>query len=544
VRCAEFVFCNSGNAMKIITASEMREVDRLTSGRCGVPSLALMENAGAAVCEFICSRFPRVARHRIVILCGKGNNGGDGLVVARLLRELGARPDVFLFAAPDTVVGDAAVNLQRWRQGPGEWRVIGDAAEWQAAGSVLATVHIIVDALLGTGLRGSVEGLLARVIADVNSLRTASSVVVAVDVPSGAPSDAGEVIGPAIAADYTVTFTAPKPGQVLAPACNLAGRLLVRDVGSPLSLVDEVSTTNLRWIEPGEFASLPLRRKPAANKGDYGRVLIVAGSRGKTGAAVLSSWAALRAGAGLVTVATAENVLDTVAAPVPEIMTEPLAATASGSISPRCLDDGRFASIVQGKDVMAVGPGLSTDPETQQFVRRIVSSAGIPVVLDADGLNAFAKNTAEFPRRATPPLVLTPHPGEMARLLGSSVADVQSRRLEVARRASAEWNAWVILKGHQTVIAAPDGRAWINSTGNPGMATAGTGDVLTGILAGLIAQFGTAHFERALIFAVYLHGLAGDLAAAETGGAPLMASDLIRALPRAFAQLLSGVNRD
>lgn len=524
--------------MKVLTAAEMREVDRLTTERYGVPSLDLMENAGARVVEFLGERFRDLARRRIVVLCGKGNNGGDGFVVARRLRELGARPEVFLFGAPGDVRGDAEVNLKRWQEARESLRIVGTPAAWEASKDALAPAEIVVDALLGTGLRGAVEGLIAGVIEDVNRLRP-RSIVVAVDIPSGISSDTGAVPGPAIAADYTITFTAPKIGQILFPATERVGRLLVRNIGSPAQFVEECSASTVRWLEPGEFVGLPLRREAGSNKGDYGHALIVAGSLGKSGAAVLASWAALRVGAGLVTVATPESVVSTVAGPIPEVMTEPLAATEEGAISLRALEYGRFSKLLERKNVLALGPGLSTHNETQQFVRTVVTDCPMPVILDADGLNAFADRASDLKRRKTPRLALTPHPGEMARLLGCTAKDVQSRRLDVARQAAADWNAVVVLKGHQTVVAAPDGRAWVNSTGNPGMASGGTGDALTGMLAGLTAQFGVDVWERTLGFGVYLHGLAGDLAAAEVGEVPLMASDLIRAIPWALARVLS-----
>ena len=524
--------------MKVLTAAEMREVDRLTTERYGVPSLDLMENAGARVVEFLGERFRNLARRRIVVLCGKGNNGGDGFVVARRLRELGAKPEVFLFGAPGDVRGDAEVNLKRWQEARENLRIVGTPAAWAASKDALAPAEIVLDALLGTGLRGAVEGLMAVVIEDVNRLRP-RSIVVAVDIPSGISSDTGAIPGPAIAADYTVTFTAPKIGQLLFPATERVGRLLVRNIGSPAQLVEECSGSTVRWLEPGEFSGLPLRREAGSNKGDYGHALIVAGSLGKTGAAVLASWAALRVGAGLVTVTTPDSVVSTVAGPIPEVMTEPLAATEEGTISLRALEYGRFSKLLKRKNVVALGPGLSTHDETQQFVRTVVIECPVPVILDADGLNAFAGRASDLKRRKTPRLALTPHPGEMARLLGCTAKDVQSRRLDVARQAAADWKAVVVLKGRQTVVAAPDGRAWVNSTGNPGMAAGGTGDALTGMLAGLTAQFGVDVWERALGFGVYLHGLAGDLAAAEVGEAPLMASDLIRAIPWALARVIS-----
>jgi len=529
--------------MKILTAAQMRQADRLTTERFGVPSLQLMENAGASVVAFLQGQFADLPRRKISVLCGKGNNGGDGLVVARLLKRLGCNPSVFLFAAPEAVRGDAAVNLKRWQEASGELRVVCSESDWEAARSALPAADLVVDALLGTGLSGPAEGLLGAVIEFVNQ-RPRKVPVVAVDTPSGLSSDAADCGGPVIRADYTVTFTAPKVGQLLSRDCDRVGKLVVREIGTPRQLLDDDPQLRLHWLEAGEFRSLALRRRPDAHKGDYGHALIVAGSRGKTGAAVLAGWGAMRVGAGLVTVGTPDDVLPIVASSLPELMTAPLLGTEAGSISLGNLDYGRFAELMKDKSVLAMGPGLSTHQETQQFVRTVLADCPLPVVLDADGLNAFAGRADELGGIKAPALAITPHPGEMARLFGRTTREVQDKRLETALHAAARWHAFVVLKGYRTVVVAPDGRAFLNSTGNPGMATGGTGDVLTGMLAGLTAQFGVDHWERVLGFGVFLHGLAGDLAAARVGEASLMASDLIAAIPQAFEQVRSELERD
>jgi hydroxyethylthiazole kinase-like uncharacterized protein yjeF len=528
--------------MKILTVGEMREVDRLSTERYGIPSLTLMENAGAGVAKFIAERYSHFTSRRVVVLCGKGNNGGDGLVVARHLLEMGAKPEVFFFTDTSEPQGDAATNLKRWREISGPLHTIVTEHQWQAAKAGIASAEIFVDALLGTGVRGRVEGLLEKAIQEVNQHSPEKSVI-AVDIPSGLPADTGEAQGAVIVADCTVTFTAPKLGMILGNAEHYVGRLVVRGIGSPSELIEEIGKGNTRWSEPREFAPFAVPRVASGHKGDYGHALIVAGSVGKSGAAVLAGWAALRAGAGLVTVATPEPVLPIVASHIPEIMTEPLAATESGTISLRALESGRFSNALKGKRALAIGPGLTIQTETQQFVRTIVGRRdSVPIILDADGLNAFDGNADKL-KGSPETLAVTPHPGEMARLLGCSTSDVQARRLEVARKSAADWNAIVILKGQQTVAAAPDGRAWINSTGNPGMGTGGTGDVLTGILVGLTAQYGTSDWWRVLGFGVFLHGLAGDIAYAGSGEAPLMASDLIHALPRAYQEFYSESGR-
>ncbi len=530
--------------MKILTAAEMREVDRLTTKRYGVPSLTLMENAGKSVADFIATRFQDFKRRPIVVLCGKGNNGGDGFVAARHLLKMGANVQAFLVADPREVKGAAATNLNRWKKATGSPRVVRTSSDYKKSAPRSWQGLILVDALLGTGARGEVTGVLREVIEDVNFK---ADCVVAVDIPSALNADTGVVEGAAIVAQHTVTFTAPKPGLFLGEGSRHAGEVIVREIGSPLDLVWEIGKGNLYWSEPHAFTLFSLPRAPEGNKGDYGHGLIVAGSVGKSGAAVLASWAALRAGAGLVTVATPEPVLPIVAAHTPEVMTEPLAATRAGTISERSLEGNLFATLLRGKRALAIGPGLTTQDETQSFVRTVVKShSEVPIVLDADGLNAFAGRAAELKDRKGL-LAMTPHPGEMSRLTGHTIAHIQANRVEIALKAAADWNAIVVLKGHHTVIAAPNGFAYINSTGNPGMGTGGTGDVLTGMLAGLVAQYGrglnTAGYAQLVSFGVYLHGLAGDIAYADYSGAPLMASDLIRAIPRAYAQFYAECGR-
>jgi ADP-dependent NAD(P)H-hydrate dehydratase / NAD(P)H-hydrate epimerase len=527
--------------MKILTAAEMKEVDRLSTGRFHISSLTLMENAGKGVAEFVHGRFGGLDRRRILVFCGKGNNGGDGFVAARHLLEVGARPLVLLFAAPEDVAGDAAANLARLQESGAEVRLVRDARTWESLRGTLDGTDIFLDALLGTGVRGSIEGLLAAVISDLN--RHARGSVVAVDIPSGLNADTGAADGPVVAADYTITLTAPKPGLLLGAGPKHAGEIRVLNIGSPAELVEETGRGPYRWSEPSEFRAFAARRKPAGYKGDYGHALVIAGAVGKTGAAVLSSWAALRVGAGLVTVGTPEPALSVIAAHTPEVMTTPLAATVTGSVSDRSLEGNLFAKLLEGKAALAMGPGLSTHPETQAFVRGVLQKhRSLPIVLDADGLNAFDDRASEL-HHSGQRLCVTPHPGEMSRLVRRSTEEVQACRLELAVAAASDWNAIVVLKGQQTVIAEPNGMAYVNSTGNPGMGTAGTGDVLTGMLAGLTAQFGADSWPALVAFGVFLHGLAGDIAYAGTGEAPLMASDLIHAIPDAYKRFYAECGR-
>ncbi len=521
--------------MKVLTAAQMREVDRLTTERYGISSQQLMENAGRGVAACVQRLCRAVDGQRILVLCGRGNNGGDGLVAARELLMLGARPDVLVFARPGELRGDAGVNLQRWLQlAPVTW--VADSAQWEQQRQRLAEADLVVDALLGTGLRGAAEGLLAAAIEDINRMARQARVV-AVDIPSGMSSDACDSAGPVVAAHLTVTFTAPKIGQVQPPNAERTGRLIVWPIGTPPELVEEMPST-VRWSEPGEFQQLPMRRSPNTHKGTYGHVLAVAGSVGKSGAAGLVGLGALRAGAGLVTVASPAPVQPLVATVAPELMTEPLPATEAGALAGPVAVLPRLRRICEGKSVLAIGPGLGQQPETQQTIETCLLELALPVVLDADGINALAgRADAVFSKRSAP-LAITPHPGEMARLLGCTTADVQARRLDLARELAQKWRIWIVLKGFRTVIASPDGQVFVNSTGNPGMATAGTGDVLTGILAGLTAQFGTHDWARILALGVYLHGLAGDFAAGERGESSMIATDLCAKLPEAWKTLL------
>jgi NAD(P)H-hydrate epimerase len=523
--------------MKILTAAQMQRIDRLSSERYGVPSLTLMENAGRGVVEFLLERFAPLERHQIVVLCGRGNNGGDGLVVARLLREKGFVPRVLLLADPQGLRGDAAVNYQRLAaSGPPE--VISNAAAWQNAKPRLADASLLVDGLLGTGLSKPLEGFLADVVRDVNNGFPAARVV-AIDLPSGISADQGELIGECMRADASVTFTAPKVAHVLPPACECVGEWVVKPIGTPPEAFEQDPELFLNLTCREDVAWIAQPRKLAAHKGNYGHVLVLAGSVGKTGAAALAAEAALRAGAGLVTVATPESALPIVASLGREFMTEPLPETDQGTLSLRALDHGRLDKLVEGKTVLAVGPGLGTVPETAELIRAVINKYPLPLVLDADGLNAFAGCMSTFRTATRPPgaTVLTPHPGEMARLTGLKTAEIQARRVEVAREFSQKYRLNLVLKGYKSLTAAPDGQVWVNPTGNPGLATGGTGDVLTGLLAGLLAQYADRPLTAVVAAAVYLHGLAGDLAAQDLGQHSLIAGDVLARVPGAYKVL-------
>ncbi len=511
--------------MKIVTAAEMREIDRVTSERFGVPSLTLMENAGTAVAESVISQYS--SAERIGVICGKGNNGGDGFVAARKLHGAGKGVRIILLAEPSQLRGDAAEMFGRLPIAP----VIVRSSEELKAENAQAVFEseLLLDAILGTGFKPPVSGLYADAIKLLNA---SSAPVVAVDIPSGADSDVmGEQIGTVARADAVVTFTAPRPAHVFGRLTN--GPTVIAPIGSPDEAI--VSSLQLNLITSRDIAPLIGARPLAANKGNFGHVLAVGGSVGKAGSVAMAGMAALRTGAGLSTVATPKSVLATVAGFHPEIMTEPLDETAGGTISIRALEKGAMEGLVKGKTVLAVGPGISRNPETSEFVRNLVTTCKIPVVLDADGLNAFEGRAGELNGKGRS-LVITPHPGEMARLIASSVAAVQRDRINIARTFAREHELIVVLKGHRTLIADPDGAVWVNTTGNPGMATGGTGDILTGMVAGFIAQ-NSGHIVEAVIAAVHLHGFAGDVARESMGEHSLVATDLLKALPEAFRRV-------
>ena len=508
--------------MRVLTAAQMREVDRRTS-ELGVPGLVLMENAGERVVEFLAHQYAPLNAQRIVVLCGKGNNGGDGMVVARQLHTR-IRPQalhVVLAGDPSEMKGDAAANHRMLQ-------AVGCPISFEIK-PAMETATLVVDALLGTGLHGPATGKAMELITAVNE-RFPLAEVVSVDIPSGLDSDSANPPGAAVHANHTVTFTAPKPCQVLSPACELIGKLHVAQIGSPPDLYEKDPAIFLALSEPSLFAHLFRPRVLDSNKGLYGHVLVIAGGRGKTGAAAMTGIGALRAGAGLATVASAESAIAQIASHAPEIMTEPLAETGDGSISLRTLD--QLSTLVDKKNVVALGPGMGRNSETVQLIRRLVNELPRPMVVDADGLNALdAKNL-----RGPTARILTPHPGEMARLTNSTVKDVQADRIGCARGFAKERGVYLVLKGNRTVIASPDGRAWINPTGSPAMATGGTGDVLTGMIAGLLAQF-PDQLDAALLAAVYLHGRAGELGAARLGEKSLIATDLFEFLPEAMREV-------
>jgi len=502
--------------MKVLTAAQMRQVDRRTF-ESGIPGIVLMENAGHRVVEFLEKRFAPLSAQRITVLCGKGNNGGDGMVIARQLwtRLRPAALHVALLADPDELRGDAAANL-RMLEACGCPVLREIPAEARSA-------TLVVDALLGTGVSGPATGRMLEGIREINAGFPLARVV-AVDIPSGMPSDSGEPVGEIARADTTVTFTAPKAGQVLPPNCDRVGELVVCPIGSPPELYEKDDAVFLSLIEPAMFCALLAPRPRSGHKGTFGHVLVVAGSRGKTGAAAMSGMASLRAGAGLVTVASAHSAIPIIAGHAAELMTEPLEENESGGISHNvCLE-----RLAEGMTVIAMGPGMGRHPDIEALVTRAAAALPQPMVFDADALTSEIRGGGKL-------RVMTPHPGEMARLSGKSIAEVQRDRVGAARTFAMEHEVVLVLKGQRTVIAFPDGAVWVNPTGTPALGTGGTGDVLTGLIAGLLAQF-PQDWRRAIAAAVYLGGLAGEIGARELGEKSLVATDLLRYLPRAMEE--------
>lgn len=510
--------------MKVVTAQEMRDIDRITIKEYGIPGLVLMARAGLAVASRVRELYPE---KKTTVICGGGNNGGDGLVAARELFNRGFKVNVLMFAKKNSLSPDCNAQYQIARKTgvPIEFRKTLKGSDLHGA--------VIIDAVFGTGLSRHVEGNIAGVFAHLNK---SGAPVISVDIPSGISSDTGEILGDAVRADCTVTFGLPKRGHFLYPGADYTGRLFVEDIGFPWNLInsDELRLESL----DGETVSrlLPARQKDS-HKGDYGHVLVVAGSKGKTGAALMAANACLRSGAGLVTLAAPESLADIFQSRATEEMIIPLPDDGSGMLAFEAADEIlKFA--FERADVIAVGPGIGVSVDTGKIISELVLKSTIPLVIDADGINSLG-GESRILRKAKSPVILTPHPGEMARLLKVTEygrRDIAKDRINAALSFSKQTGAYLILKGAPTIIASPEGNAFINTTGNPGMATAGSGDVLTGIIASLLGQ-GINPLE-ASVSGVFIHGLAGDIAAQKTGEHSLIASDIIRHLPDAFIQLL------
>ncbi|MFH1502277.1 MAG: NAD(P)H-hydrate dehydratase [Candidatus Eisenbacteria bacterium] len=509
--------------MKLVTRETMRAIDRHCIDVLGIPGLKLMENAGSGTVQFLEREAGPLSEKRVAVVCGKGNNGGDGFVIARELRARGADVRVFLVGTCDDVEGDARVNLDRL--GRGEVAELTDAHDAERLAEDLGVCDVVVDALFGTGFQGEPRGPSAVVI---GQMRLSRRPVLAVDVPSGLDATTGVAAGECVRAHWTCTMGFPKRGLFVHPGRTFVGRIHVVDIGVPPEAVEAVGVRDNVLTTLDAAAMLPAR--PAdGHKGTFGRVLVVAGSVGYSGAAALASSAALRSGAGLVCLACPSSLNDVLEAKLTEVITAPLPETAERSISMDALP--RVLELLATADALAIGPGVSRHPDTARLVREIVGSVDVPCVVDADGLNALSIDDVAG-RSGGAPFVLTPHPGEMARLLRCGVADVQEHRQEVVRDAASRAGATVLLKGAATVSADPSGELYLNPTGNSGLASAGTGDVLTGMVAALLARRLGALPSAAL--AAFAHGLAGDLTAERFGTTGMVAGDVLAHVPESF----------
>lgn len=521
--------------MKIVTANQMRELDRRTIQEAGIQGKTLMERAGSGVVSAMERTFGAMRGQTVTVFCGKGNNGGDGFVVARLLHRKRCNVRVCLLAQPENLTGDAKLMYQRFVKGAGKSRVV-TASSLDQMSQLVRNNDFLVDALLGTGTSSPIADLYQGAITTMND---SDAPTIAIDVPSGIQTDSGATSGTAVHASLTVTIGAPKLGLFLGQGIDHVGKVQYVDIGLPRQYVEEMSLP-LTLLTPATLRPWLPTRAASSHKGTFGHVGIIAGSPGKSGAAALAAKAALRAGAGLVTVATPTSVHACLESRILEVMTTPLPETQDHTLSRQALP--QLQTFMQSRNAIGIGPGLSTQAETADVVRTLISRCERPSVIDADALNALAGHTSLLRSCPIPP-ILTPHPGEMARLSGeSSTATINQNRLGIAQDFARTHASIVVLKGARTIMANPNGQASISPTGNPGMATAGTGDVLTGIIAGFLAQ-GVSPWEAAQC-GVYLHGFAGDLAAKACGYPSLMASDLFHYLPQAMSHVLLSGNPD
>lgn len=516
--------------MILVAAEQMREMDRRTIQEFGIPGRVLMESAGRGAADFLLQRFPDITARNVAVAAGRGNNGGDGHVIARCLAQRNIAVTVYLLAQRDKVSGEAAENLDLLVRMGIPVVEIPDKDAFDARKASLRHHNLWVDAILGTGLQSEVRGFFRDMIEFINS---GGHPVFAVDVPSGLNSDTGQVCGTCIRADATATFAFGKIGHFVYPGAELCGRLHVVDIGIPPHIVSEVNPTQFHltrfWVH-----NVFHRRSPDTHKGRTGHLLVVAGSPGKTGAASMTAMSAMRSGAGLVTLAVPAALNPILETQVTEVMTLPLADQGTGTLKADAVQT--LMELTEGKACLALGPGIGQSEETCEVVLRLISESRLPLVIDADGLNLLARDTSVLNRRKFP-TILTPHPGEMARLANRSAGDIQSDRVGCARRFAESHRVHLVLKGANTVIAHPDGGVYINTSGNAGMASGGMGDVLTGMIAGLVAQGHNP--DAASKAAVYLHGAAADSLAQTVGAYGYLATDVMRQIPVEIGKMLS-----
>jgi NAD(P)H-hydrate epimerase len=514
----------------LVRADEMRRMDRLTIEEVGIPGHVLMENAGRQAADILMHTFAGNTKRHAGVLAGRGNNGGDGFVIARVLASRGWQVTVYVLSSRDRIAGDALANLLLLEAMNMDIRWLATEAAFQDETPRMAGHDVLVDALLGTGLNQEVRGLYRLAIEAINASKLP---VFSVDIPSGLDADSGKALGCCVQAHTTVTFGFAKIGHVVLPGARFTGKLHVADIGIPPSIADRIAPTHA-CIDVDDFGEILAKRSPESHKGRNGHCLIVAGSRGKVGAAGLAARAALRSGAGLVTIACPSSIQPILHGLLMEAMTEAFPETPSGTISDEAFDP--ILDAARGKTVLALGPGLGQDAPTVRLVHQLVSQSPVPLVIDADGLNAIAQHP-ETLLQIRQPAILTPHPGEMARLAGTGVPEIQSERIRHARSFATRYGCYLILKGARSILALPDGFVYVNPTGNPGMATAGMGDVLTGMIAGFMAQgFGPG---LSCLAAVYLHGAAGDRLARNVGPRGYLASELADVLPSLFQEMES-----
>ena len=520
--------------MKVVTPALMNEIDKIAISSYGIPGVVLMENAAIKVVDEVRQYTGIIKGKKILVFAGKGNNGGDAFAVARHLFNMEALVKVYLLALKESVESDARTNLIIIEKMGVEIIELVDDDCFDSLKEDLHGADLIIDGIFGTGLKGRIEGLTAQVINHINfSVKS----VVSIDIPSGISGETGEALGTCIKATSTVTFGLPKIGLVIHEGCNYAGKLKVVDIGIPSEIIQSMNI-RINLIEDEMVSNLLPVRNNNTNKGDYGKILVVSGSKGMTGAGCLTAGAALRTGAGLVYLAVPASLASVYDSVIMEAITYSLYDGGSGYLNEECIDG--LMERMKRVDVVAIGPGLSNNKTITQIIDAVVENSKTPLILDADALNALSCDLNILKKLKTD-AVITPHPGEMSRLAGITVEEVQKNRIDVAARFAREWNVTVVLKGSRTIIAAPHGEIYINPTGNPGMATGGTGDVLTGIIAGLAGQ--GLKLVDAAIAGVYLHGLAGDMAAGDKGQHGLIARDLVEVLPYAIKSLIKGYNK-
>ena len=516
--------------MKVATADVMRRLDQKAIQEFGIPGLMLMENAARSTASAMFRHFPGLLTQRVGIFAGRGNNGGDAFGVARHLLNRGVRCQVYLLTAEEEVQGDAATNLKILTRMGGKIFSVVNAEEWEACQAKVMQNDLIVDGIFGTGLKGPVRGIYQKVIEFINALHRP---VVAIDIPSGLDADRGQVLGTCIRATLTVTFGLAKTGLLVHPGKQFTGKLFIADISIPSAAI-EAERIKDHLIEGDEFSQHLLPKKPDAHKGDFGHLFILSGSLGKTGAAALLCQAAVRVGTGLVTLGIPESLNPIMEVKITEAMTEPLPETKDKTLAFKA--QRQIRDLIIKKNALAIGPGLSLNPETARLIRKVVRETDLPMVIDADGLSAFVGEMDLIRKtKKKGSVVFTPHPGEMARLLQCSVQQIQQDRIQVARNFAATYGQILILKGAGSLVATPEGDIFINPTGNPGMATGGMGDVLTGMVGGFLAQ-GFVPLVAAKL-AVFLHGLAGDWVAHQKGERGMAATDLIEETPRLLRTL-------